>query len=40
MWHHPSDSLVEDTGGSSEVEGTAASGIVSGDLAEVGMVLH
>ena len=39
MWYHSSDDLVEDTARGTEVEGTASSGIVSGDLAEVGMIL-
>jgi len=36
---HASDGLVEDTGRSSEVEGTTAGWVESGDLAEIGMVL-
>ncbi len=40
MWDHASDGLVEDTGWRAEMEGTTTSRVVSGDLAEVGMVLH
>lgn len=36
---HAADSLVEDTGGSAEVEGTTASGVETSHLAEVGVVL-
>lgn len=39
MWDHASDDLVEDAGWGAEVEGTTSSGVVTGDLAEVGMVL-
>jgi hypothetical protein len=39
VWDHASDGLIEDAGGSSEVEGTAAGWVVSSDLAEVGVVL-
>jgi hypothetical protein len=39
VWDHASDGLVEDTGGSTEVEGTTAGRVVTGNLAEVGMVL-
>lgn len=38
--NHAADSLVEDAGGSAEVEGTTASGVETGHLAEVGVVLH
>ena len=34
--NHATDGLVEDAGGSAEVEGTTTSGVVSGDLAHVG----
>ena len=37
---HATDSLVEDSGGSAEVEGTTAGGVVTGDLSEVGVVLE
>ena len=37
--HHAADGLVEDAAGGTEVEWTTASGVVSGDLAKVGMVL-
>lgn len=37
---HATDSLVENSGGSAEVEGTTASGVVTGDLSEVGVVLE
>lgn len=37
---HTTDSLVEDSGRSTEVEGTTAGGVVSGDLSEVGVVLE
>jgi hypothetical protein len=37
---HAADSLVEDAGGSAEVEGTTASGVETGHLAQVGVVLH
>lgn len=40
MWDHAADGLVENAAGCSEMEGTTSCGIVSGDLAEVGMVLH
>jgi len=40
MGDHATDSLVEDTGGSAEVEGTAAGGVVPGHLAKIGMVLE
>lgn len=36
---HATDSLVEDAGGSTEVEGTTASGVETSHLAEVGVVL-
>ena len=36
---HATDSLVEDARGSAEVEGTTASRVVTGHLAEVGVVL-
>lgn len=39
MGDHAADGLVEDASGGTEVEGTATSRVVSGDLAEVGMVL-
>lgn len=39
MRNHSTDGLVEDTGRGTEVEGTASGGVVSGYLAEVGMVL-
>jgi hypothetical protein len=39
VWDHASDGLVEDTGGSTEVEWTTAGRVVTGDLAEVGVVL-
>ena len=38
--NHAADSLVEDAGGSAEVEGTTTSGVETGHLAEVGVVLH
>jgi len=38
--HHTTDGLVEDSGGSAEVEGTTAGGVVTGDLSEVGVVLE
>jgi len=38
--NHTTDGLVEDSGGSAEVEGTNASGVVSGHLAQIGMVLE
>jgi hypothetical protein len=37
---HATDSLVEDSGGGAEVEGTPAGGVVSGHLAQVGVVLE
>jgi hypothetical protein len=37
---HATDGLVEDSGRSTEVEGTTAGGVVSGDLSEVGVVLE
>lgn len=37
---HATDSLVEDAGRSAEVEGTTTGRVVSGHLAEVGVVLH
>ena len=37
---HAADSLVEDSGGSAEMEGTTTGGVVSGHLAQVGVVLH
>lgn len=37
---HTTDGLVEDSGRSTEVEGTTAGGVVSGDLSEVGVVLE
>lgn len=40
MRNHASDGFVEDTRGGSEVEWTTAGWVVSGDLAEVGMILH
>lgn len=36
---HAANSLVEDAGGSAEVEGTTASGVETSHLAEVGVVL-
>ena len=36
---HAADGLVEDAGGSAEVEGTTTSGVETGHLAEVGVVL-
>jgi hypothetical protein len=39
MWDHASDGLVEDTGRCAEVERTASSGVVSGHLSKVCMVL-
>lgn len=39
MGDHAADGLVEDARGSTEVERTTASGVVTGDLAEVGSVL-
>ena len=38
--NHAADSLVEDPRGSAEVEGTTASGVETGHLAEIGVVLH
>lgn len=38
--HHTTDGLVEDSGGSAEVEGTTAGGVVTGDLSEMGVVLE
>lgn len=38
--NHAADSLVEDAGRSTEVEGTTASGVETSHLAEVGVVLH
>lgn len=40
MWDHASDGLVEDSGWGSEMEWTASGWVVSGDLSEVGVVLH
>jgi hypothetical protein len=40
VWDHASDGLVENTGRSAEMEGATTGRVVSGDLAEVGMVLH
>ena len=40
MWYHSSDGLVENSGGSTEVEGAATSGIESSDFSEIGLVLH
>lgn len=37
--NHAADSLVEDAGGGTEVEGTTASGVETSHLAEVGVVL-
>lgn len=37
--HHAADGLVEDAAGGTEVEGTTTGGVVSSDLAKVGMVL-
>ena len=37
--NHAADSLVEDEGRSTEVEGTTASGVEASHLAEVGVVL-
>ena len=37
--NHAADSLVEDAGRSTEVEGTTASGVETSHLAEVGVVL-
>ena len=39
MRDHAADGLVEDTGRCAEVEGTASCRVVSGHLAEIGMVL-
>ena len=39
MWDHAADGLVEDAGWCAEVEGTTSCWVVSGHLAEVGMVL-
>ena len=39
MWYHASDGLVEDAGWCAKVEGTTSSGVVSGHLSKVGMVL-
>ena len=36
---HAADSLVEDSGRGAEVEGTTTSGVVSGHLSQIGMVL-
>jgi hypothetical protein len=38
--HHTTDGLVEDSGGSAEVEGTTAGGVVTSDLSEMGVVLE
>lgn len=37
---HATDGLVEDAGGSAEVEGTTTGRVETGHLAEVGVVLH
>lgn len=37
---HATDGLVEDSGGSTEVEGTSAGGVVTGHLSQVGVVLE
>jgi hypothetical protein len=39
MWYHSSDGFVEDSGGSTEVEGTATGRIVTSDFSEIGLVL-
>lgn len=38
--HHTADGLVEDAGGSAEVEGTTAGGVETSHLAKVGVVLE
>lgn len=38
--NHATDGLVEDAGGSAEVEGTATGRVEAGHLAKVGVVLH
>lgn len=37
--HHAADGLVEDAGRGAEVEGTTSCRVVTGDLAQVGVVL-
>lgn len=37
--HHATDGLVEDAGRGAEVEGTTSCRVVTGDLAQVGVVL-
>jgi hypothetical protein len=39
VWYHASDGFVEDAGWCAKVEGTTSSGVVSGHLSKVGMVL-
>jgi hypothetical protein len=39
VWNHATDGLVENSGGSTEMEGTASSGVEAGYLSEVCMVL-
>lgn len=39
MWYHSSDSLVEDSGGGAEMEGTATGRIESSYLAQIGRIL-
>ena len=39
MGDHASDGLVEDAGGRAEVKGATAGRVVTGDFAEVGVVL-
>jgi len=39
MWDHASNSLVENTARSAEMEGATSGGVEAGDLSKVGMVL-
>jgi hypothetical protein len=39
VWDHASNSLVEDTARSTEMEGATSGGVEAGDLSKVGMVL-